>query len=49
LNLNFIYSLQASKAQAGIGEGKGFVKVLARAYVEGAIPAFAWCEITTRR
>jgi len=31
-----------SKAQAGIGEGKGFEKMSARAYVEGATPTFAW-------
>jgi len=41
---NFIYGLYASKSQAGIGEGKGFGKVSARAYVEGAILAFTWCN-----
>jgi len=34
--LNFIYGHKASKAQARIGEGKGFGKVSARTYVEGA-------------
>lgn len=45
LNFNFIYGFDPSKTQEVIGEGKWGRKVLPRAWVEGTIPACAWCDL----